>query len=300
MAALFWFAVATENDYSYDVDAPIFLTNLPAHKIIVSEVPATAKVRFAGKGKALLALLFYRNLFIELDLSHLRHAAEIELSPTMVQLGRRGIPVTATQVLSPHTVFVKLGSLKEKVVPIKPAVEIQTPPGYTLVGEARIEPDSMVISGPEEFVKSLRAVRTVPREFHNVRQGFAEEIALQAFPDSMKIEMPFKSARLSVDVQKLIELNLQEIPVRVRNVPAHLKVTAVPSTVALTVEGGERVLMRLQREDISAYIDYAHLPAGIAGHALAIETPPGVRHRNVRPGLFKLMMERNHRASARH
>jgi hypothetical protein len=86
----------------------------------------------------------------------------------------------------------------------------------------------------------------------------------------------------------------------VENVPSHLKVSAVPSTVTLTVEGGERLLMRLRREDISAYIDYARIRSTeAAGHPIVIKAPPGVRCRNVRPALFKLMMERNHNASAR-
>ena len=301
LASVFWFVVATENDYSYDAEAPIFFTNLPAHKIIVGKVPATARIRFSGKGKALLALLFYRDAFIELDLSHVRQEAEIELTSAMVQVGRRGIPVNVVQVLAPHTISIKLGGLQEKIVPVKPEIKIETPAGYTLAGKIQLEPDSIEIAGPEEFVKTLHEIRTVPREFRNVRNNLTEEIALQALPDSMKIEMPFEAVTLSADVQKIIELNLQEIPVRVKNVPTHLKVTAVPSTVALTVEGGERLLMHLRREDISAYIDYERIQASdVAGHPLAIEAPPGVHCRNVRPSLFKLMMERNHNASARH
>lgn len=300
MASLFWFVVATESNYSYDTEVPIYFSALPENKIIVGDVPAAAVVRFSGKGKSLLALLFYRDAFIELDLSHVRNGMEMELTPAMVQLGRRGIPVTATQVLAPHTISLKLGSLKKKLVPIRPAIDLQMPPGFTLIGGIQLEPDSVEISGPEAHVKSLHEISTAPRVFRDVRNGFEQEIALQALPDSAKIAMPFKTVRLSVDVQKLIELNLHEIPVRVKNVPAHLKVTAVPSTVALTVEGGERVLMNLKREDISAYIDYARIrPADLAGHPVAIETPAGVRYRNVRPGLCKLIMERNHSASAR-
>ncbi|MGH7495059.1 MAG: CdaR family protein [bacterium] len=300
MASIFWLVVATESDYSYDAEVPILFTNLPANRIIVQEVPAKAKVRFHGKGKFLLAQLFYRDAYIEIDLSHVHNQSEIELTHTMVQLGRRGIPVTATQVLAPHAITIKLGGLREKVVPIRPAVKLHMPPGYTLVGEIELEPDSLTIAGPDEFVRTLQEVQTVPREFRNVHNSFEESIALQAFPDSMKIALPVESVRLSAEVQKIIELNLREIPVRVRNVPSHLKVSAVPSTVALTVEGGERLLMHLKREDISAYIDYARIRSTeAAGHALVIEAPPGVRCRNLRPALFKLMMERNHDASAR-
>jgi hypothetical protein len=58
----------------------------------------------------------------------------------------------------------------------------------------------------------------------------------------------------------------------------------------------------LKREDIVAYIDYARIrdDAETAGHRAYIRTPNGVRYRDVKPTLFKLMMEVQNHASARH
>ncbi len=301
VATLFWFAVVTENDYSYELDIPIIVTNLLPTKTVACALPATARVRFEGRGKALLALLFTRDAYLEADLANARNSVELELKPAMVHVPRRNLSVTARQVIAPNTIALKLSNLQTRAVPIKPMIEIGTQAGFTVVGGVRLEPDSITINGPEELVKKITAVPTQAWSQKEVRESIVREVELQAFPDSTWIKLPFKKSTATVDVQKIIELNLQEIPVRVKNAPAHLNVSAVPSTLALTVEGGERLLLDLKREDLVAYIDFAHASENEAhGHPVEILAPPGVRYRNVKPALFKLMMERGNHAPSRH
>lgn len=300
VATLFWFAVVTENDYSHEVEIPIIVTNLLPTKTLSGNLPASARVRFEGRGKALLSLLFSRDAYVEVDLSSVRQSSEIELRPAMVHVPRRNFPVTPRQVISPSTIAVKLSDLHTRAVPIAPRIEIHTLPGYTVVGGLRLEPDSVAITGPAELVKNITSVPTERLIRKDVRESIATTIALETFPDSTWLELSLKRTEVVADVQKIIELNLQEIPVHVRNAPPHLNVTAVPSTLSLTVEGGEHLLLNLKREDLTAYIDFAHARANeVQGHPVEILAPAGVRYRNVKPALFKLMMERSSHAPAR-
>lgn len=301
VATLFWFAVVTENEYSYELEIPILVSNLLPTKTLASALPATARVRFEGRGKALLALWFTRDAYLELDLATARNSYEADLNPAMVHVPRRNLSVTARQVLSPNTVALKLSNLQTRAVPILPQNEVSTPAGYTVVGGVRVEPDSIMITGPEEFIKKITAVATQPLRAKEAGKSFSTTLELQSFPDSMWIRLPFRQVEATVDVQKIIELDLQEIPVHVKHAPAQLNVTVVPSTLALTVEGGEKLLLNLKREEVSAYIDFAHANDNeYDGHPPEITTPPGVRYRNVKPALFKLMMERGNNASSRH
>jgi len=300
VATVFWFAVVTENDYSYELDIPILVTNLLHSKTLSGSLPLTARVRFEGRGKALLALLFTRDAYLEVDLATARNSAEIELKPSMVRIPRRNLPVNARQVLVPTTVAVKLSNLQSREVPIKPMIDVSTQPGYTVVSGTGLAPDSVTIIGPEELLKKISSVPTQPKNFPNLRESFTAVVELQAFPDSTWIKLPIKKTEISVDVQKIIELSLQEIPVRVKNAPPHLSVTAVPSTLALTVEGGERLLLNLKREDVIAYIDFSHANDNeLDGHPPEIAAPPGVRYHSIKPAFFKLMMERGTNAPSR-
>lgn len=104
-----------------------------------------------------------------------------------------------------------------------------------------------------------------------------------------------------MEIQKLIEITLPEIPVQVKNAPRNLIVTPLPSTLSLTVEGGEQLLLGLKREDIVAALDYQQVRdvRQQEGYTPIIKVPEGVSYRNVKPSSFKLMLERGNHAAAR-
>jgi YbbR domain-containing protein len=142
---------------------------------------------------------------------------------------------------------------------------------------------------------------TEPKEFSNINQNISERLRVQPFPASQHTRLSATTVQFYADVQKLIEVTLHEIPVQVQNAPAHLRVTPVPSTLSLTVEGGEKLLLNLKKENIIAYIDYARIRDATAlGHPAYIRTPEGVRYRDVKPAFFKLIIENQNHASARH
>jgi YbbR domain-containing protein len=174
-------------------------------------------------------------------------------------------------------------------------------PGYTVVQPWHLAPDSVTISGPEKSVRRVDSVLTIRREFTNVQQRISQRLALQPFPHEQRLRLSVDEVHFFADVQKLIEVTLHEIPVEVQNAPSHLKIAPVPSTLSLTVEGGEQLLLNLKREDIAAYIDFARIRGSeTEGHPAYIRTPEGVRYRDVKPAFFKLIMERQNHAPARH
>jgi YbbR domain-containing protein len=301
LATLFWFAVVTENVYEYDVNIPIVAVNVPEGKILATDLPANARVRFEGKGRALLALRFSREARVVLNLTNVRRRHAFALQREMVSTPRGGSGLTALQILYPDTIRVQLSNLAARPIPVKAGVKISTVPGYTVMLPWHLTPDSVVVSGPEEAVRHLDSIVTENKEFANVQDPVSANLRLQppATPELMRLSA--SAVKFFADVQKLIEVTLHEIPVRVQNAPSHLRITPVPSTLSLTVEGGEKLLLNLNREDIVAYIDYARIrDDGAAGHPAYIRTPSGVRYRDVKPTLFKLMIEAQNHASARH
>lgn len=300
LAVLFWFAVVTENIYEYDIDVPIIAVNVPEGKILANELAQKARVRFEGRGRALLRLMFSREAYLILDLSNVRRRHAFALQRQMVHAPRGGLELAALQILYPDTVWVRFTNLLEK--PVRPFadVKINTMPGYTVIPPFRFDPDSIVISGPEDIVRRIDSVMTEHKEFDNVQKNIEARLRLQPFPESRHIKLSGQTVQFHADVEKLIEVTLQEIPVRVYNVPRHLKITPLPSTLSLTVEGGEKLLLHLKKENIVAYIDYTRIrDTDAAGHPAYIQTPEGVRYRDVKPALFKLIIETTNHAAAR-
>lgn len=90
-----------------------------------------------------------------------------------------------------------------------------------------------------------------------------------------------------------MEKPLSEIPIAVVNQPSNLKVTVIPSTLSLVLEGGTDLLLNVTKQNVKAYINYEKVHASKNKNHLAyIETPKGTRYRDVKPKRFKVVVEK--------
>lgn len=292
-ATVFWFVVVTDNEYQYDFYVPIVPTNVPEDKILINRIPEKALVRFRGRGQTLLRLRLSNEARLELDLSNAFANDRIRLSDEMVNVSRRTHDISFVQVLNPDEVAVVLAQLARTRVPVVPRITVEPVLGYVVVGGVRVDPDSIEIRGPQNYIASVQQVYTQERQFRGVKYRFSGKVPLQRLPDSLHIEYSVYEVHYEVDLQKLLELEMKEVPVTVINVPRGWKVTPIPSTVNVTLIGGERLLMQLSREDVKAYIDYSRVKVGNPeGHDVIIEVPPEIKVGQVRPQRLKLATER--------
>lgn len=293
VAILFWFAVVTESDYQYDIDVPIQPVNVPSEKIIVNDLPETARVRFEGRGKALLALRFNKKARIEINLDNIKARAAVPLDESMLLISRRSHGINVFQVLYPDTVRIELAPLQRRLVPIYARIQAKPADGFTVVGGVQLQPDSAWVSGPAHHVARLDSLYTEPLRFTDIRSGLSGRVRVEHVSDSLKIRIPLNEVTYSCDVQKLLEFQIEEVPVEVRNLPRNLKATPRPSTASITVVGGERLLMGLTRDDFKVYIDYTKGKENhAAGYAPEIQMPPEVHVSRIVPPLIKLEIER--------
>jgi len=292
IAILFWFAVVTEGDYEYEIDLPLVATDIPRGKTLVEPLPEMARVRLEGKGKAMLALFFYRDARVVIDCGEIHRSRRIALTPQMVEPPRRRGTIVAKEILNPDSVWIRLSPLSRKRVPVVSAVTLQTAPGYVLAAPVALDPDSVDLEGAEDDVRKIDRIVTEERTFNSVRAGIQRKLKILS-PASASLKLSAEVVDFSADVQKLIELTLDEIRVEVRNAPPSMRVAVVPSTVTLKLEGGEKILLGLRREDVHVYIDYDRAirePAAL-GHPAYISVPEGVRYSEVTPQRFTLSFE---------
>lgn len=293
IAILFWFAVVTEGEFEYEVDLPIVPTDIPRGKTLSQPLPEKARVRLEGRGKAMLALLFYRDARVIIDCSDIHRSRRIALTTQMVEPPRRRGAILAREILYPDSVWIGLSSLIRRIVPVIPSVTIQTVPGYILAAPISVNPDSILVDGAEEEVRGINKLLTEERTFNGVKSSLRHRLKIIP-PKDASINLSVDGVEFSADVQKLIERTLEEIPVEIKNSPPSLQVTVVPSTVKLRLEGGEKILLDLRREDVHVYIDYERASREPAkfGHAAYISVPPGVRYSDVTPERFTLAVEK--------
>lgn len=290
IAIFIWFYVITEDQYDYVIKVPVSVTNLSDNKVILNNLPKTVKVKVNGTGKSLIALSMGSGANVQLDLSDVEKSKVFKLTPQQVFLTRRFEDVQIQEIVMPETIRVTLDNFISKKVPVHLDLNPQLAAGYTIVGPIQVKPDSVLISGPQSAVSKITEMVTEHKEYNDLRFDLQKKIALKL--SSNAVHCNRRDVSVFINIQQLLEITMDGVPVKVTHVPRHLNVYVVPSTVSVVLEGGGLLLSKITRDDIQAYIDYniAKRNPG-KGHAPEIDLPAGIRYSEIKPKSFKLVFE---------
>lgn len=292
LSALFlWFYVVTDNRFNHTVDVPLHLVNKPAGWILSEPTPSKVQVLFRGKGKDLLTL-GYRDKRIEIDLADVQREQAFPLTLGLIQGIPADVDLRPQRILDIDTVWVRLDRFAEKRVPIRSQLSLSLSDGYTHVGEISLEPDTILIQGPEKLLTAISEIPTVPQAFSNVIKKIDGRIELLP-PEQSTVSYSVEEVRFEADVQRIGERIIRDIPVNVTHVARGYSVTVVPSTFSLTIQGGVNILSRINTEDIEATIDFRRRRQYRGKRIPAkIDVPEGITFSDARPASFELIVER--------
>lgn len=143
------------------------------------------------------------------------------------------------QDIRPREIEVYLDTIAERWVPVELRAVVIPERGYELIGGARTEPDSILLTGPRSLVRDIASVRTIVDTVFDASASLSRVISL----DTTDLRVVVPSAR---DVNLVAEIT--QIATRVlSNVPITVASRAGvwqpdESTVLVTVEGpAERI-----------------------------------------------------------
>lgn len=289
LAILVWFFVKTEDNYRYSMNVPLKVVNLGSDRIITNDVPRKVNVTFWGKGRSIFTLKLRRDITYVLDAAKVEDSTRIALDKNNILMLRKN-ELEVLNVVAPKFVEVKVEHLMPKKVPVTSQCEIQTIPGYTVIGEVKLLPDSVEIIGPNKELRTIHSIFTEKKIFKKIKNDFKKDVKL-IFPKQKYITLNTQKVLMTGDIQKLMEKPFLEVPVKVINYPSDDNVIVLPSTLSLVLEGGAELLLNITKEDIKAYVDYNKIrQSHEKDHPAYIITPQGTRYRDVKPTRFKIVV----------
>ncbi|MGH9421886.1 MAG: CdaR family protein [Thermoanaerobaculia bacterium] len=158
LAFIVWFVVSAprrEPVSERAFAAPLSLVRMPRDLTITTPVPDTVSVRLRGRVSDLRALSS-QNLEVTLDVSWVTPGdAVITLTPRAMSVP----PQIDVVSMEPTKLRFHVEALRQKVVPIRPFLVGQPPPGF-LTGDPTLVPDHVLISGPASQIKNVGEVAT--------------------------------------------------------------------------------------------------------------------------------------------
>jgi hypothetical protein len=269
LAIILWFFSISNSQFEANVELPIEIRNIQEGKALSEEAPRDATLRFKGTGRSLAKLFIFlpfssSKLVLDLERVQRRHVfyldEYLQSNPQRISIPIPGIRegLDFVEVVRPDSIQIVLGDYKEKRVPVSPQITFNVAPGFTQVGEIALTPPLVMVKGAVEAVDKVNSVLTSRRTYSNLTESLEiPDLGLWHPAPGRVLAIEPVNVRLMVDIQMIGERRLNDVPVKVLNVPENLNVFVGPSTVALTITGGVDYLAGLDQDAVDIFVDYS-------------------------------------------
>lgn len=236
MAILLWFLTKFSNEIKANVEASIHYVNVPEEVILSEKNPKQFSMDLSANGFQML-LYAVKDAVLEIDVGEYYTSGMTEINLSQAELtgiAKRQLGVINVENVSLSPLKIQLDKSVQKKVPIFFNGTISCEEGFRIVSGIRLEPDSIMISGPSELISVLDSIGTKKVTKKNIEESFVETLALQT-PSSNKVLLSETSTTLKVAVAEFTQKQVS-VPVQLVNVPDDLKLRLIPDNIMVKFE----------------------------------------------------------------
>jgi YbbR domain-containing protein len=257
LATLLWLTVAGEHLVERGMRVPLEFRNKPPELEIVGDPPTAVDVRLSGSS-ALLSRLDPGEIVAVLDLGTARTGSRLfhlRTDEVRVPYG-----VTVDQVLPP-TLSLELERSSRRTIPINPAVEGEPAAGF-VVGQISTNPPNVEVVGPESRLMELIEATTEPISVEGRREGLKDSVTVGVADSSVRL-VEARVADVTIEIKPApIEREIDNVPVRWRNLGPGMTAVVRPSLAKVSVRGSKTALDGIRGDVVGAFVDLAGLGSG--------------------------------------
>ncbi|MCC0668109.1 CdaR family protein [Clostridioides sp. ZZV14-6153] len=189
--------------------------------------------------------------------------------------------------LSSSSVTASVELLKEKTVPIRVDLKDNNQDNNTLKNY-KLSKDEVTIKGKKENIDKINYIKTKPIDLVDLANGEEKEVSLE-IPEGITIDDTSITIKLNETKQLSAEFVYSPEDIMLRNIPANMDNPSIISTgdIQVVVESAED-LSKLNKKDISLYIDLSEAPAENGKYKIKYETTYQFKKINIEPNIVEV------------
>lgn len=260
-ACFLWLYVALNGTYTDEIECRVNPVNLRPGKTLAAPLPEFVTINITCRGIDFLWLYLFSksDLTFNLDLRTITRYYELsvkEYSHWINLPSGLGDVITFNGIVKPDIIKVEIDDQDFVLFPVNDDnLLITVKEGYTKVGKALFNPDSVLVTGPRSTVSQMKRILTVVESYENKSKDFSETIALETLHDSI-VTYSITEVKVSADIQKIGEKVIRNIPIRVLQKPQSYNVQVKPDTLTITFKGGVDYIKYLTKDDFIASVTF--------------------------------------------
>lgn len=204
ISTLFWLFNKLSQETSATLSKPIVFESFPDGLVAASQSDSIIHYRLKSTGLRLIRAFWLSpadTLFIQSDALPITRREGKDLyfvdeNRLNAMLANRYGQWSSAEIVRPDTIFVELVGVVSKRLPVKLDADITFDQRFRPYGDIIIQPDSILITGPETIIDTLRYVATEHWSSGRLRKNTEQILRL-------KKPLPLKSLHLDSDIINL-------------------------------------------------------------------------------------------------
>lgn len=232
IAFLFSILTKLSDTYTKTLSFRINPTNIPEDKVVLLDSTHGIDITVTSKGFDLIKYYFGEPILdidfndLEQNKSHFLWTEGSQLSKVINQLDND----FKVQNITPDSLFFKYDSNDVKLVMIKLNQEIDFKPGFDIINDFELKPDSVKLIGPKSILDTIHIAVTNTLKLKDVNSNIEKYIDIDAtfLPNEVKLSQSKVLVRGKVD--KFTEGSII-VPITLKNAPEGVTVKFYPKEV---------------------------------------------------------------------
>ncbi len=215
LSFFFWFLSKLSKEYTTTVPFSIIYINQPKDKKIFPDENQKLEITLKSTGFDLLKYSFNKNIKVDLSVMKVlkKNKAIVDIKDILPQIQDQLGSQVSILGIHPELLEFDFGKLDSKKVKINPNLSLSYKSGYYLTEDLKIEPDSIVVSGPKEIIDTIHDISTKLLLLQDLKGNFKKEIPLIKHPDN-KIKFNTNTVTIIGLVEKITEGEI-ELPIKI-------------------------------------------------------------------------------------
>lgn len=258
-SVLIWLLITLSKEYVITINFPISYQKIPQDKLVQSTPQKTLEIAVKSSGfRILKTRLSSKEITINANnLTRKSGSNYYLLTRNQKNNIQKQIPkgIELQQILK-DTLFLDLGSLVTKKLPVKTNLKIKYHIGYDLSEEIKISPDSIFVYGPDSYVNNLETIELLPLQLDDVKENFTTQVQIKVPKNIKNLKFSIKEITISGNVEKFTEGSL-EIPYRIVNKPKDVTINTLAKEVTVVYIIGLSHFNKITEDSFQIECDYS-------------------------------------------
>jgi len=232
-SVLIWMLITLSKEYTATLRFPLKYSDFPQDKLLQKEPLSEIDVIVKSSGFNILkSRLSDKNLVFNAKSLNKKSSSQYyfltrnQFKSVQKQL-QSGVQL---QEISLDTIFLDLGSLISKKVPLKSNLEINYHIGYDILESVSMDPDSILISGPKGQIENIKIINLELLKLEDVKSDFSKNVKIILPENTGNIKLNSKFTKISGEVEKFTEGTFK-ISFKVLNLPKDINLTTLNKTI---------------------------------------------------------------------